>query len=455
LLVPLKILRFPSPLLFLASVGFLLAPVVVWADGTEVSAAQLDTLLQQNRSLQAQLQAQQQTIDALNARLSSLDEASARQAQALQGLRERLDAPAAGAPAVPASSSSDNEIRISGEAGLGFFNSGAQGQYPNGDFRLDEARVFVDAPVWKNVFLHTEIDLRTREATDDDVYTGELYADFENVSGLWGADDLLTVRVGRFYIPFGEEYQHRMVLDDPLISHSASDIWGLDQGVEIYGKRGELSYVVAVQDGGINSIHDFNPDKSVAGRIGFDPAPWLHLSGSAMRTGRLSSSGDQLSALWFDQGFIRSLGAATTTNEFDATLLEVDGSVHAGGGSLAAAGGTVRFDDNNRTRNDSRHLTYYYIEATQQLDEQLLAAVRFSHISAPGGYPLGGQGGLSTFFFGGISTTTLNRLSLGLDYRFGPPLVLKLEYSPEWGQTLTGQTRDHENLLSSEVGVKF
>jgi hypothetical protein len=452
--VPLFILRSSLPLVLVSCLGVLLAPGAARADGTAVTAAQLDALLEQNRSLQAQLQAQQQTIDALNARLAGLDQATARQEGELQGLRDRLNAPAAAPAAVPGSPA-DNEIRISGEAGLGYFNSGALGAYPNGDFRLDEARVFVDAPIWKDVFLHTEIDLRTREASDDGVYTGELYVDFENVSGQWGQDDLLNVRVGRFYVPFGEEYQHRMVLDDPLISHSASDIWGLDQGVEVYGKRGGLSYAAAIQNGGVNSLHDFNPDKSVAGRLGYDPAPWLHLSGSAMRTGRLSTSGDQLSALWFDQGFFRTLGPSATTSEFDATLLELDGAVHTGGTSLGVAGGTVRYDDNNRARNDSRHLTYYYIEGTQALTEQLLAAARFSHISAPGGYPLVGQGNFSTFLFGNISTTSLTRLSLGLDYRFGPPLVLKLEYSPEWGRTLAGQNRNHEDILSTELGVKF
>ncbi len=66
-----------------------------------------------------------------------------------------------------------------------------------------------------------------------------------------------------------------------------------------------------------------------------------------------------------------------------------------------------------------------------------------------------GQGNFSTFLFGNVFTTSLSRLSVGLDYRFGPPLVLKLEYSPEWGQTLAGQKRNHEDVLSTELGVKF
>lgn len=443
-------------LFFLVSgLGCLLAPVGLRADGTDPTAAQLNALIQQNQSLQQQLQAQQQTIDALNARLTGLDQATARQEQELQSLRNRLGetAPAASASAAPASAV--GEIRISGEAGMGLFNSGSRGEYPNADFRLDEARIFIDASAWKNAFLFTEIDLRTREADDDGVYIGELYAGFENISGSWGADDLLSARVGRFYIPFGEEYQKRMVLDDPLVSHSVTDIWGLDQGVEIYGKDGPFSYVGAIQDGGGNSLHNFEPDKSLIGRIGYDPTGWLHFSASAMRTGRLSAAGDQVSALWFTNGFFHALGPAATTNEFDATLGELDGAAQWASGSVAAAGGVANFDDSNPAGGDSRHMTYYYVEGTQQLLGQLLAAARFSHVNAPGGYPLVGQGNISTFLFGPLRTTSLSRLSLGLDYRFGPPLVLKVEYSPEWGHTLEGTSRNNEDILSTELGVKF
>jgi hypothetical protein len=42
-----------------------------------------------------------------------------------------------------------------------------------------------------------------------------------------------------------------------------------------------------------------------------------------------------------------------------------------------------------------------------------------------------------------------------LGYQFGPPLVLKVEYSPEWGRSLSGQDRNNEDLLATEVGVKF
>ena len=136
---------------------------------------------------------------------------------------------------------------------------------------MEEARLFLEAPVWKDVYFYSEVDLATPENNNAQVNLGELYVDFQDVSQLWGRDDQLNVRAGRMNIPFGEEYLTRYAIDNPLILNSVSDFWGYDPGVEIYGALGKFSYVAAVQNGGGNGVQDDNDDKSVAGRISFDP----------------------------------------------------------------------------------------------------------------------------------------------------------------------------------------
>jgi hypothetical protein len=206
-------------------------------------------------------------------------------------------------------------------------------------------------------------------------------------------------------------------------------------------------------DGGISRLNTAHEDKSVAGRIGFDPGGGLHLSASAMWTGWLSATGDSLSAVWFGNGFFRALGP--TAKSFEASLEEVDAAYRWKGGAAIVAGGLVQFDDDAQGTNDSRNLDYYYFELNQHLNEQLFVAARFSAIQAPGGYPLTGQGTLSEYFFGDELTTELYRLSLGLGYQFSPPVELKIDFSPEWGRTTTGERRDHEDLFSTEMGVRF
>ena len=81
--------------------------------------------------------------------------------------------------------------------------------------------------------------------------------------------------------------------------------------------------------------------------------------------------------------------------------------------------------------------------------------MRFSQVHAPGGYPLVGPGTMAEYFFSKVLTTDLYRLSAGLGYQFAPSVLLKMEFSPEWGTTTTGEHRNEENLFSTELGVKF
>jgi len=223
--------------------------------------------------------------------------------------------------------------------------------------------------------------------------------------------------------------------------------------VEGYGSLGRVSYVAALLDGGANILHNAHSSKSAAGRISYSGGEWWNVSASAMRTGRLSSTGDTISALWFGNGFFRSLGPGAT--RFWADLYEADASVKWKTGALKGAVGQARFNDNAPLPVDFRRMNYYYLEGTQSLVDRLYGSLRYSAIHAPGGYYLAGQGGASEYFFGNLLTKQLERLSVGLGYRFEDPLVLKVEYSPEWGQTLSSGPRDGADLFSTELGLKF
>ena len=442
-------------------VGAFVAHSLAWAQNQPSTDATLQVIIEQNRILQQQVREQQKTIDLLNARMDEIRKASERHEHELQSLQERADTNPA-ERAVPMETSRDHEVRIGGEAGLAFFSSGTDGQFPHSEFRVDDTTITVEAPVFKNVYVFSELKLLTREASAANFQFGELYVELEGLGAPWGAPDSLNFRAGSINTPFGEEYLLRGPVENPLISHSLSDIWGPDEGVEIYGSLGGTwHYVVAVQNGGISQLHDYNSDKSVTARLGWDPLSWLHLSASAMRTGKIAtvspvtSVGDSLSSLWFANGFFRALGPASRTNNFWANLYEADAVGKWSTGHLAAALGQVQFDDSDPIVDNSRRMRYGYLEAMQSVSEQLYGAARYSEINAPGGYPLAGLGSTGEYFFSPARTEELRRLSLGFGYRFGPPLVLKLEYSWEWGRTTTGDNRDHENAFGAEIALKF
>ena len=345
------------------------------------------------------------------------------------------------------------KVSLSAEGGAAFFNTGKEGAFPNSEFRVDEARLFVEAPVLENVYFFTEINLMTREAEDLDVQLGEAYLDFENVSQLWNRERMLNIRLGRMYIPFGEEYLSRYAIDNPLISHSLPDIWGVDEGIEFYGKMGKFSYALAVQNGGPSGVRDFNGDKSVSGRLSYDANQWLHLSASGLRTGDLQKPGDYWSELWFGNTWFFPF-ASSKANVYHANLAEGDIEIRLPHGHIAAFGGYARYDDNDARRIDRRDIFYYSVEGVHDITHKLYGGGRFSQILVDKGLPIVGNGDLNPFLYG-PPTTDIWRLSLGLGYRWSQNLIFKGEYSFERGKQVTGEHREHEDLFALEAAFRF
>jgi hypothetical protein len=409
----------------------------------------LEQLRQQNHLMQQQLEEQHKMIVELNRKVNELPQTAP---PATAGTPGAAGADLQGGEAAPKEGNgfSMGNLKISGEGGVAFFETGKNGYFPDAQFRVDEARLFLDAPLWQDVYFHGELDLITREAEDDSIHLGELYLDFEDVAQFWHQEHLLNVRAGQFYIPFGEEYQVRNAIDNPLISHSLSDLWGVSPGLELFGQVNKFSYALGVQTGGISDLDENEADKSVAGRLGYDPVPWLHLSASAMRTGDLNASEDWASALWLDEGFFTSIGSPKTSL-FHADLAELDGQVKWHRGSWKSAAGYADYNDNDPLGGNRRDLYYYYTELVQGVTPKLYGAVRFSQIDVPEGYPLVGNSDSDY----GIPTKDLWRLSVGAGYRFNRNLLLKAEYTLEHGQQTDGSPRNHEDMLALECAFKF
>ena len=417
--------------------------LVCAAENDPETQRQLQQLRQQNEALQQQMRRQAELIDELGRKVSTLETAKDN-------------------PAIPSNNEADNasrrasgfslgKVHIGGEGAVGFFHSQPNGQYPNAEFRVDEAKLFVEAPILGDVYFFGEINVFTRE--QGTMTPGELYLDAENLSRLWNKDRQLNLRLGRFDIPFGEEYLTRDAIDNPLISHSVVDLWGVDEGVELYGSFGKFSYVAAVQNGGNDSGRDFDGDKSVAVRLGLDPTPWLHVSASAMRTGDLDAIDDGVSELWLGPGLVYSLGSASTT-KFEANLLEGDLQLKFPHTTVKAFGGVLQYDDNDPLANNRREMYYYCVEGTQRIYKRLYGAVRWSQIFADKGFPVAGNGDADTYAFSEL-TKELWLLSLGLGYRFSDQLILKAEYSFQRGRELDGTLRDEEDLFAATAAFGF
>lgn len=405
----------------------------------------LKQLQEQNKKLQGQLDQQKKIIEQLQQSVRQLGDKEKETAE-----NTPADALAKGLLSKPFSSSN---IILSGEGGVGFFEQPPHGQFPKSEFRIDEAKLFFDVKLWEDVYLFTEVNITEREAYDNSIYVGELYLDFENLLPKWG-ERWLNVRAGRFYIPFGEEYTNRRAIDNPLVSHSLSDLWGVDEGVELFGKIADKwRYALAVQNGGNPMLHDYTSDKSVAGRVSYDLKPWLGFSLSGMRTGDVDpgEDRDQFSAMWFGNGFFKAISPAATL--FHADLVEGDVKFTLPRGSVKGAGGFVHSSDNSPVHNP-RDVYYYFVEGVGDVTSQFYLAARVSQIFADGGFPLVGGGDFGERMYGPL-TDELWRFSIGAGYHWSKNLLLKAEYSFNGGHTVNGVSRSQENLIGAEIAFRF
>jgi len=153
---------------FLLSVGcFFLAAHLNAAESVD---ADLRALQEQNRQLQVQILAQQRTIEALGAKMDAVLGASERHDRELQRLQDK---DASSSERVTATDGNRNRtVRISGEAGLAFFRTGSAGQFPNSEFRVDEAKLFFEAPVMRDTYIFVGLDIALRCPTPRNSISG-------------------------------------------------------------------------------------------------------------------------------------------------------------------------------------------------------------------------------------------------------------------------------------------
>jgi hypothetical protein len=349
-----------------------------------------------------------------------------------------------------------SRLHISGEAGVAFFDTGDNGQFPNDEFRVDEAKLFVEAKIINDIYIFGEFNVITREEGNELFELGELYAEFENIGG---KENIFNVRFGRFDIPFGEEYLTRDAIDNPFVSHSLSDIWGVDEGVELYGFTKNVEYVFAVQNGGEPLIQDFDADKAIVGRFKYKFNANIHISLSTMRTGDIDVQQDEFSGIWFSNSELRTLGSEVSTSKFHAELIQLDGHWSWQSGHVHAGGGYLNYEDNDSAADNSRDVYYFQIEGVQNLNASQniwYVGGRYSRIVADEGFPLVANGNMDRYMFDNtLLTKELWRFGVALGYRIGRNFLIKTEYNFERGKFLDDSTRDGEDFFGVEAAFKF
>lgn len=217
-------------------------------------------------------------------------------------------------------------VRLSGSSDVGFFGGQENSLFDPDSFMAWDARFFVDAQlgnevsladhtVFRNVAFTFEWNLVRLGRLNNNV--GELYIDFQNFGG-WGG---LSMQAGRFQIPVGEAYllYSQGYAKRAFVSNPVGGPWWWDEGLRFYGSfsSGRFGYVASVSDGDTSFNSDSTGDKQLTLRLYAHLTPWLYLSVSGLRTGKLGNASSPASgALWLGEAWARAFGSSTAVDNY-------------------------------------------------------------------------------------------------------------------------------------------
>ena len=237
-----------------------------------------------------------------------------------------------------------DQLRISGSASTGYFDSAPDGFFPEGSFEVWDARLFVEADLGREIRLAERRVLRDMGLVFEwdlvrvgelQNQVGDLYADLRGVADLrW-----LNVQAGRFQIPVGENYLRfgRGARDNPFVTNPVGGPWWWDEGVRVYGSSREerFGYVASVSDGETPFNADADSAPQFTMKLFARPTDWLYLSASGLRAGSIgSSSSPAMGALWIGESWPRAFGSGTSVASFDHGVAVPDGPFELEGVSL-------------------------------------------------------------------------------------------------------------------------
>jgi len=382
-------------------------------------------------------------------------------------------------------------IRLSGSSELDYLQGqGADyGLYDEGSTQIYDARVFLDADlgsdarigestVYRDAGFTFEWNLVRLGSLRNEI--GDLYVDLR---GLGGAD-WLNLEAGRFQIPFGENYLRfgRGRKSDPFVALSAAPPWFWDEGVKLWGKssNGRFGYVASVTDGegGINLEN--NSSKQVTLKLSWDPSEWLHLSASALRTGRLGNDDTPaVASVWLGEAFPKMFGGGSSAVNFDhgaaiadgpnelsnITVIGADAVVNLPAARVWLSAGNAAIDSTGPSVYN-RDLLYWLAEVVFQLRaitpalDPMYLAVRANGL---GTYDKD-EGYLLDFRYRdvGYNMRALDAYAVALGLPLGNHIVLKAQYAIQNMDLVRGITdqdiRDAANdadFFGMEIGVHF
>lgn len=351
---------------------------------------------------------------------------------------------------------------IHGFGSAGYYDTGPNGTSPHGSFAIKEASLFIHADVWQDVEMFVELQTN-RLGKDDQLFTrtGEVHVHFRNIKLSDGIQ--VGVKVGRFDIPFGEEYLSQDSSDNPLITTSAPYVYGWGEGILGYGDVRGVTIIAAITDGTDARSEEDNKSKAFNLKVSGMPTEKLYLSVSAMRNGDAAKSAVEFGGSHFQPVGASHVSTLGTSSEamVDGSLAQLDAKyrLFGGRGYISAFIGAARQDDDDEAF--ERDFRWSGIEIYRELANKWYTVTRFSEIGTyddDEGYHFDGKiyaGGNGSF---GYDTKRFRRLGVGLGFEPNPRVRIKFELGRDWFELIDASElggTDGREFAAAEIAVGF
>lgn len=351
-------------------------------------------------------------------------------------------------------------LRVSGNADVNWLKGNENSKVPQSRFSIENTRLFFDFDAGERLRLLDTVIADSASVffewdvlRNDDLVNGvgQLYVRLDSLGGF----EWLNAKFGRFPIPFGEEYLrfHEQRPSNPLISYSAPAIYGVDNGLMLFGSVPDtnIGYVLSVTNGDYDLNQNSDSIPQVTLKLSWEPLDWLHLSASGLRSGGLGPTDDHsfgLSALKVGEfgaypiiapAYVDGvLVAKDPSREVDGVIMwETDMVLNRPGvGRLWLSYGEEEFSARSGDLWD-RDLVFFVAEGVLEFAtiserlEPFYAVVRYSGVGtfdSDRGWRLRVMNNGAGLYY---NVEKVERLSFGLGVRLTEGLRLKAEYTTD------------------------
>ncbi|MBL8755605.1 MAG: hypothetical protein JNK15_20075 [Planctomycetes bacterium] len=322
-----------------------------------------------------------------------------------------------------------DRFRLSGFVATRAFDTERGGSRPNGAIGVQAATLFVDVAV-KDVasaFLELRYDYFT-EAGQNEAGIGEAYVTLPDVCQL-GSGNAMSLRVGRFDLPFGEYYLQEDPDQNKLVGFPAAIPYRWDEGIEAFGELGGLGFTAAVTDGTYSRNSDSNGGigPAVTLRLHARPTDHLYLSLSGIHIHEAGSS-----ALCFGGSVITPVSGSITGTSPSPTVRSTLGSFDvrwqlADTLHLQTSVGGGQVDDESDVFD--RAILWFMVEPSWTVAPQWAVTARVSGAGTfddRDGFEFEGRPYANGATYG-FELASLQRLQLGVSHTIGKGLTAKAE----------------------------